>query len=170
MPPSSMSCWNWIVKVQGEGEGLGKCRAWLRKGQGHLGYMCKKALAVAKGLSAGLLVHNILDAMSFSHSFLCWFASRPPVTPRYSAIVRVKDSWIALPNGHKTSCNTIRYVSTSSLASYALRVARSAFISGKERGRLGFVTGAVLRRRFGSVPVCDDHGSCKTPLTRPCPP
>ena len=48
----------------------------------YLGYMCKKARTVAKGLSAALLVHIIREAMSFSQSDLCLLARPPPVASR----------------------------------------------------------------------------------------
>jgi hypothetical protein len=72
----------------------------------YLGYMCKKARTVAKGLSAGLFVPIIHEAISFSHSLLFEFDSRPPVASRYAPIVRVKDSWMPSPNKLKTFFNT----------------------------------------------------------------
>ncbi len=72
----------------------------------YLGYMCKNARTVAKGLSAGLLDPIIRAAMSFSHVLLFEFDNRPDVTSRYSPIVRVKDSCIPSPNTLKTFFNT----------------------------------------------------------------
>ncbi len=39
----------------------------------YLGYICKKARTVANGLSAGLFVPIILEAICFSHSLLFEF-------------------------------------------------------------------------------------------------
>jgi hypothetical protein len=52
----------------------------------------KYAFAVAKGLSAGLLVQIILDAISFSHRVLFLFCNVPPVASRYAPKVLVNDS------------------------------------------------------------------------------
>jgi hypothetical protein len=73
---------------------------------GYLGYICRKARTVANGPSAWLLVQIMRAAMSLSHLLLLLFASCPPVTSRYCAMVRVKDSSIAFPNTAKTSRNT----------------------------------------------------------------
>ena len=58
----------------------------------YLGYMCKKARTVANGLSAGLFVPIIREAISFSHGLLLAFERRPAVASRYAPIVRVNDS------------------------------------------------------------------------------
>ena len=54
--------------------------------------MCKKARTVANGLSAGLFVPIMREAISFSHALLLPFERVPVVASRYAPIVRVNDS------------------------------------------------------------------------------
>jgi hypothetical protein len=80
-----------------------QCRGCVR--DMYLGYMCKKARTVAKGLSAGLFVPIIREAIPFSHTLFLEFDSRPPVVSRYAPIVRVNDSCMPSPNKRKMFFN-----------------------------------------------------------------
>ncbi len=94
-----------------------------------VGYMCRKARAVAKGPSAGLFVQIMRLATSFSHSVLVAFRKRPPVASKYSPIVLVSDSLMASPNSRNTCFNIILYCSTSSRAMCCRRTTNARSLS-----------------------------------------